>query len=83
MTRHETIAGSRQLHHMRLIFGDDGTIDQNQIQMRRYSCICDSCRVGEECIHEWEVNRWQTKRLELRRQFILPDNFIDDDFVPL
>ena len=68
---------------MRLIFNDDGTVNQDQVQMRRYSCICDSCRTGGECMHEWEVNRWQTKRLELRRQFIVPENFIDDDFVPL
>ena len=68
---------------MRLMFNDDGNIDQNHVQMRRYSCICEGCRVGVECIHEWEINRWQTKRLELRQRFIDPVELIDDDFIPL
>ena len=48
------------------MFDEDGTPVRNQIEVRRYSCICDGCRKGEECTVEWTVNRWEAKQLVLK-----------------
>ena len=83
--RHEGVTGSRQLHQIRLMFNDDGTPVRNQIQVRRYSCICDGCRKGEDCTVEWSVNRWESKRLVLKtrqnEQEIPLINLPNDDLI--
>ena len=78
--------GSRELHQMKLIFKDDGTLEPNQVKVRRYSCICEGCRRGLECQQNWAINEWRTERLELdpirveRNIELIP---IDDDFIVL
>ena len=76
--------GSRQLHQIRLVF-EDGLPVRNQVQVRRYSCVCETCQNGGECSIEWEVNAWKTVALELKDNQIelFDDDIFEDDLVPL
>ena len=48
---------------MRLVFDYNGDPVPDQIQIRRYSCICDSCKMGGNCSSDWLINEWINKQL--------------------
>ena len=60
---------------------------RNQVEARRYSCVCDGCRTGGDCTQEWSVNSWKIERLELKArqndQENQPFELPDDDYVLL
>ena len=69
---------------MRLLF-EDGLPVRHRAQVRRYSCICESCQVGGDCSIEWSVNAWKTVSLELKDNQIqlFDDDIFEDDIVHL
>ena len=55
------------------MFDLEGLPIRNQIEVRRYSCICDECRKGEECTVDWAINNWERKDLVLKTRRNQPE----------
>lgn len=54
--------GIRRMHAVRLVPDESGYLRDDLIQVRRYSCACEGCRAGNNCLS----GNWTNVELVLR-----------------
>ena len=60
---------------MSMIPGPNGIISTSAVQMREYSCSCQSCMTGGECEDETQrLNTWEIAHIVLKNPLPLPVN---------
>ena len=77
--QHRTVNGSSRLFSMRLSFDDNNDVISNQIEMRKFSCDCEGCHIGSDCIENWPGNRWKVVQLRLKDQAIADLEEVESD----
>ena len=62
------------MYSARLVTDDHGLFVLNNVQLRRFSCACDECRKGGECLGDIGENAWHSYILEPRQAALVMDD---------